>query len=248
MRFLSERFVSPPRPRADPTRRTRGWRAHKKASERSTCADPTTKMAGGATGEPTAKRAKADGADEEEEEDPLVRRRNELILEVANARSEGTAKEDLRAVCATLEAKNQKNFGGRRLPREMWQKIFDEYLHQNDLLALAMTCRFFRKKQKDLRWKLETNLRANSLFELRESGKVASHTLGWFQWACDTMEILPGFKYNMSAGVRGTVYEGDLVNYAVFQGSVKILRWLMEEKGWEPNEETGFFWGGGRQR
>ena len=202
-------------------------------------------MAGGATGEPTAKRAKADGADEEEEEDPLVRRRNELILEVANARSEGTAKEDLRAVCATLEAKNQKNFGGRRLPREMWQKIFDEYLHQNDLLALAMTCRFFRKKQKDLRWKLETNLRANSLFELRESGKVASHTLGWFQWACDTMEILPGFKYNMSAGVRGTVYEGDLVNYAVFQGSVKILRWLMEEKGWEPNEETGFFWGGG---
>ena len=132
-----------------------------------------------------AKRAKVDEAKEaKEEEDRLVRRREELILEVENARAEGTAKEDLRAlsvVCAFLEAKNKKNFGGRRLPREMWQKIFDEYLHQNDLLALAMTCRFFRKKQKDLRWKLETNLRANSLFELRESGKVASHTLGWFQ-------------------------------------------------------------------
>ncbi|WZN61918.1 hypothetical protein HKI87_05g34540 [Chloropicon roscoffensis] len=194
--------------------------------------------------EPTAKRAKADEAKEEEEEDPLVLRRNELILEVANARAEGTAKEDLRAVCATLEAKNQKNFGGRRLPREMWQKIFDENLHQNDLLALAMTCRFFRKKQKDLRWKVKTDLYPYHLLELRKSGKVASPSLGWFQWVCDTFKIQPGFKW-YDRRVKGAVYEADLVNYAALQGSVEILRWLMEEKGWKLDWTTGSWAGRG---
>ena len=63
--------------------------------------------------EPTAKRAKKD------KEDPLVRRREELIVEVANARVAMKAQgnkavreateslmQALRAVCAKLEAKN----------------------------------------------------------------------------------------------------------------------------------------------
>ena len=58
--------------------------------------------------------------------------------------------QELRSVCGKLEAKNEKNL--TRLPPELWQKILDENVQQNDLLALAMTCRFFREKQKDLGW------------------------------------------------------------------------------------------------
>ena len=208
------------------------------------------------TGEPSAKRAKVD----ETEEDPLVRRREELILGVANARAEGkelvreaevkaerlerSVAQDLRKACAVLQAKNEKLVG--RLPPELWQKIVDENLHPNDLLALAMTCRFFRDTTKDFGWKIETDLDYSRLLELRKSGKVASHTLGWFQWVCDTFEILPDFETFWSKKrVKGAVYEGDLVNYAAFQGSVEILRWLVEEKGFELNELTGWYAGTG---
>ena len=49
--------------------------------------------------------------------------------------------QELRSVCARLEAKNEKRF--RRLLPELWEKILDENLDQNDMVALAMTCRFF---------------------------------------------------------------------------------------------------------
>ena len=199
----------------------------------------------------SAKRAKVDKADKKEEEDPLVRRREELVLGFWNARAEGKklvreaevkAKlleqpflKDMRPVCADIQAKNEKLL--RRLPPELWDKILDEYLHQNDHLALAMTCRFFYR---DVVNKLETNLFLNEgrLLELRKSGKMTPHTLGWFQWVCDTFEILPGFQWTWHPErVKGAVYECDLIHYAAFQGSVEILRWLMEEKGWEQNDE-----------
>ena len=138
------------------------------------------RMARGA-GEPSTKRARVDEADEEEEEEenPLVRRREEVVrlLERASAKGKGNAraKEELLTLCADFEAKNDKLL--RRLPPELWQKILDENLHQNDLLALAMTCRFFREKQKDLGKKMETKLNLNRLLKLRKSGKVAWHTL-----------------------------------------------------------------------
>ena len=143
--------------------------------------------------------------------------------------------QELRSVCAELEAKNEDRLSHfRRLPSELLQKIVDEHLHQNDLFALAMTCRFFREMQKDLGWKLETELNTDCFYELRKSGKVASRTLGWFQWVCDTFEIQPGFEgFYDESRVEGAVYEGHLVIYAASQGSVEILRWLVEEKGWE---------------
>ena len=211
-------------------------------------------MARGA-GEPSAKRAKKD------KEDPLVRRRNELLLGVANARAEGMrlvreAEEEaerlkreaeekaerlkreaeeylakhIPSVCADLEDENRNELLGK-LPPELWEKIVDESVQQNDLLALAMTCRFFRDTTKGLSRKLETNLKL-------ESGKMKSHSLGWFRWVCDTFEILPGFQHGVLERVEGAVYEGDLVNYAAFQGSVEILRLLIEENGWELNRET----------
>ena len=196
-------------------------------------------------GEPSAKRAKGDEADEEE--DPLVRRREELVrlLEEASAKGEDNAraKEELLTLCARLEAKNEKRLSHfRRLPTELWQKIVD----QNDLLALAMTCRFFRDTTKDLGKKMRTNLcEYNIHLYTWQSGKVASHTLGWFQWVCDTFEILPGFEDRWSMRrVKGAVHEGDLLNYAVFQGSIEILRWLMEEKGCKLNWNHTGEWAG----
>ena len=248
-------------------------------------------MASGAA-EPTAKRQKVDEA--EEEEDPLVRRREELALGFANARAEGMrlyerlvqeAKEEgerlkreaeaeakrmereaskramldldrtlseaeqsfrpkLRSVCADLEAKNDKLL--RRLPPELWQKIIDENVQQNDMVALALTCKFFREKQKDLGKKVETNLSFDRLLDLRKSGKVVSHTFGWFRWVCETFKIWPGFQTSCSMNwVDGAVHQvgGNLVNYAALQGSVEILRWLMEEKWYEVNEYTGLLVG-----
>ena len=183
-------------------------------------------------------------AKQEDEVDRLV----DQAKEKATVESEKTLNEaklsfgqDLHTVCAALEAKNEKRLSHfRRLPPDLWQKIVDEYLHLNDLLALAMTCRLFREKQKDLGRKLVTDVKPYRLLRLRKSGKVASHTLGWFQWVCDTLEILPGFQDPFSGKrVKGAVYEGDLLNYAAFQGSAGILRWLIEEKGWETNWRTG---------
>ena len=194
-------------------------------------------MVARAAGEPSAKRAKVDEADEDE--DPLVRRKEELVVaaEEASAKGKGNvrAKEELLTLCADFEAKNEKLL--RRLPPELWQKILDENVQQNDLLALAMTCRFFREKQKDLGKKVVTDLNYGSLLSLQKSGRMPSHSLGWFQWVCDTLNILPGFDCG-GKRVKGAVYEGDLVNYAALQGSIEILRWLMEEKGYEFNRAT----------
>ena len=139
-------------------------------------------MACGA-GEPSSKRAKADEADEEE--DRLVRRKEELVVAAKEARSredaraERVARRELSTLCADFEAKNEKLLG--RLLPELWLKIVDENVQQNDLLALAMTCRFFREKQKDLGKKVETNWNYGSLLSLQKSGRLPSHTLGWFQ-------------------------------------------------------------------
>ena len=205
-------------------------------------------MAGGA-GEPSTKRAKVDETDEKEEEDPLVRRKEEVVrlLERARAKGKGNAraKKELLTLCTDFEAKNEKLLG--RLLPELWQKIVDENLQQNDLLAFAMTCRFFRDTTKDLGKKMVTYLgggdhpNPSRLLDLRESGKMTSHTLGWFQWVCDTFDIQAGHETRPWLRVKGAVYEGVLLNYAAFQGSVEILRWLMEEKGWKLNRDTGWW-------
>ena len=91
-----------------------------------------------------------------------------------------------------------------------------------------------------------TNLNAKRLFELRKSGKVVSHSLGWFQWVCDTLKARQGFLQTWSMRrVKGAVYKGDLVNYAAFQGSVEISRWLMEKKGCKLNGGTCWYAGMG---
>ena len=213
-------------------------------------------VARGAESTSSAKRAKVDEA--KEEEDPLVRRKEELVVAAKEARSredaraERVARRELSTLCATLEAKNEKLLG--RLLPELWEKITGHF-ESPDLLAFAMTCRFFREKQKDLKKKMETIVGGEDLVFYAHYWKVTSHTLGWFRWVCDTFKILPGYeKVHMNAvGFRytgrlmepfcGDVYEGVLLNYAAFQGSVEILRWLMEEKGCKLNKNTGWYAG-----
>ena len=186
-------------------------------------------------GEPSAKRAKVD-----EEEDPLVRRKEEVVrlLERASAKGKGNARamKELLDLCTDLEAANCNELL-KKLPEEVWEKIVkiiddeNEYVQQNDMVALASTCRFFREKQKGLGRKLKTYVNLE-LLQLRKSVKVASHSLDWYRWVCDTFEILPGFilpgfMCDDEERVEGAAYEGDLLNYAALQGSVEILRWLL---------------------
>ena len=83
-----------------------------------------------------------------------------------------------------------------------------------------MTCRFFREKQKDLGWKVETNLNPPPP-QLQKSGKTSSHTLRLVSWVCGrrtSCRVLSG----EARGSRER-YEADLLNYAAFQGSVEIF-------------------------
>ena len=129
-------------------------------------------MARGAESTSSAKRAKLCT---EKKRDALERERNELILGVANARAKAKELEErlvreavreakealaqrLPSVCADLEAENRDELM-EKLPPELWEKIVDENVQQSDLLALSMTCRFFRDTTKDFGWKkVETNV------------------------------------------------------------------------------------------
>ena len=138
-------------------------------------------MARGA-GEPSTKRAKVD--ETEEEEDPLVRRKEEVVRLLGRARKgkdNARAKKELVILCADLQAKNEKLL--RRLPPELWQKIVDENLHQNDLLAFAMTCRFFRDTTTDLRKKVGRTMKKRKHWvrmrlTVRSRGRVLRRTSG----------------------------------------------------------------------
>ena len=56
-------------------------------------------------------------------------------------------KHRLKDVCSAREVENAKHLD--KLPQEVWEKIFDT-LKENDLFPLALSCRHFRQKQKEL--------------------------------------------------------------------------------------------------
>ena len=175
-----------------------------------------------------------------------LRKQKEALLALENAEiavvvAQRTRDKAERALWSADEKVNTLRMA--ELPRDIWQKIVDEYLHQNDMFAFAMTCKFFRDTTKDFGKKMETNLNYSRLLELRKSGKMASHSLDWFRWVWNTRTILPRWGEPGFAWRYRAVSEGDLLNYAAFQGSAEVLRWLMEEKDWELNEDTGW-WAG----
>ena len=71
-----------------------------------------------------------------------------LRLEVEQAQRNLLPKSDrLKDVCSAIEVENTKHLD--KLPPEVWEKIFDE-LENDDLFPLALSCRYFRQKQKEL--------------------------------------------------------------------------------------------------
>ena len=50
-------------------------------------------------------------------------------------------------VCRAREVENDQRLG--KLPQEVWEKITDN-LENDDLFPLALSCRYFRQKQKEL--------------------------------------------------------------------------------------------------
>ena len=53
----------------------------------------------------------------------------------------------LRVLCEPMEVENAQHLD--KLPREVWEKILD-HLEEDDLFPLALSCRYFRQKQKEL--------------------------------------------------------------------------------------------------
>jgi len=57
-------------------------------------------------------------------------------------------------VCSAREVENAKHLD--KLPHEVWGKILDT-LKENDLFPLALSCRYFRQKQKELVERMRQN-------------------------------------------------------------------------------------------
>ena len=217
--FLDPASVSFPhtRERREATPRPSRTRGVSRRGERSTCADPTTEMARGAA-EPSAKRAKVDEADNEED---LVRRKEEVVRLLERARkgkdlsSHARAKKELMDLCARLEAKNEERL--RRLPPELWEKIdLQQNVQQNDVLALAMTCRFFRDTTKEEGRELKTSVTRDS----------TSHSLDWYRFADDFPEILPGCLEWVRAQDPPHRWDVMTCEEAAREGDLELLEWL----------------------
>ena len=71
-----------------------------------------------------------------------------LRHEVEQLQQDWLPKRDrLKDACSAREAENAKHL--TKLPQEVWERILDE-LKDDDLFPLALSCRFFRQKQKEL--------------------------------------------------------------------------------------------------
>ena len=91
----------------------------------------------------------------EETRAELLEKENELEEQLRSLRREMEQvqrnslpkRERLEAVCNAREVENARHLG--KLPKEVWEKIADE-LDENDLFPLALSCKNFRQKQKEL--------------------------------------------------------------------------------------------------
>jgi len=70
-----------------------------------------------------------------------------LRLEVEQLQSFLPKRKRLEDGCNELEVENAQRLD--TLPKELWEKIFDN-VDENDLFPLALSCRYFRQKQKEL--------------------------------------------------------------------------------------------------
>ena len=113
-----------------------------------------------------------------------------------------------------------------KLPQELWERIFDD-LEENDLFPLALSCRYFRQKQKELVERTRQRepgigkprrrrlaLKANLRLPHPEKGQPASADYLWF---CSKEKVSKNFGRQ----------KAELVRYlAAFQGHLPLLQEL----------------------
>ena len=142
--------------------------------------------------------------------------------------SEGMVDHDAR------EVENAKRLD--KLPQEVWEKITDN-LENDDLFPLALSCRYFRQKQKELvartrqsgsesgkpRRALKTNLKRKL-----EEGKSASAEYLSF---CG--------KVRVSHPRDGFFRQGRIKSLAAFHGHLPLLKKLSKYESHTPAEDAG---------
>ena len=114
-----------------------------------------------------------------------------------------------------------------KLPPELWQKITDG-LESDDLFAFAMTCRFFREKQKGLTWCDSLRTRASRALERVDVG-VREGRLDFLKFI-----FLEGGPYRKDFGTQDTY-----CTVAARNNDLGTLKWLRScEPPCEWEEET----------
>ena len=113
-----------------------------------------------------AKRARAETSEEDFE--ALVRglEGEHEKAKAEEARLAQGLKEARSALCSQRQEANDERLG--RLPPEIWGKVFEK-LHENDLLSVALSCRFLRQQQKNDGRSLITSFYRRSSFSFRPS-------------------------------------------------------------------------------
>ena len=152
-----------------------------------------------------------------------------LRLEVEQAQQNMPAKRKrLKDVCATRKVENTQRLD--KLPPEVWEKIFGN-LDENDLFPLALSCRYFRQKQKELvervrqsgprsgapRFALRTNLR-----KTYEKDEPAS---------AEYVRFCSKEKLSSDDGWKKAMYISYL---AVFHGDLPLLQELLADSQTDP--------------
>ena len=82
-----------------------------------------------------------------------TRTRDDTFTKMAKREGPSTSRPRTRSKAAEerREAKEAESTQGLdKLPQEVWEKILLDHLDENDLFPLALSCRFFRQKQKEL--------------------------------------------------------------------------------------------------
>ena len=127
-----------------------------------------------------------------------------------------------------------------KLPQEVWGKIFDD-LESDDLFPLALSCRYFRQKQKELVARARESepgigktplaLKTNLQQKLREGGPASADYL----WFCK--------KEKVPENVRRYVSKPKIIRHlAAYHGHLPLLQKLqagLKSFDWDISRNAG---------
>ena len=167
----------------------------------------------------------------------LVEQRQPLRREMEQLEQNWLPKEHrLKDMCSAREVENAKRLL-EKLPPEVWEKILDE-LEEDDLFPLALSCRYFRQKQKELvtrvrqqgpesgkpRLALKTNL-------LRRYEKSQRPSAGYLRF-CSNEKIMIDFGLKKSGQERAQMMaekkDHHIKCLAAFHGHLPLLQQLLK--------------------